>query len=211
MNRLFTALTLIVVLPGCAYSVKPVSVSATNIYTSYDEKIAGSWVIVADEGMRNIEREISASSYVCSAHTFPMKVGDAISTSVKAMMASVFENTTARTVMPTVNDLRRDGSRGAVLVRLDSFEPRVRCSTGFWTGSCTASTDVSFGVTVRGTEGTLYATSVGDSATVDGDSGGACEGGATVLSESISKSVKKALERMGERLSNSRRLRADDT
>jgi len=212
MNKLLGVAALsTVLLGGCSYAVKPVSMPAVNIYSSYDEKIPGTWFIVLDEDMRNIDREISASSHVCSAHKYPINVGDAIATSVNRTMRSVFENTLERKSMPTNQELTEAGAKGTVLVKLDTFEPRVRCSMGFWSGSCTGSADIEFGVIVRGKDGKLFATSVGDSATVDGDSGGACEGVANILSESISKSVKEALERMGERLSNSPKLRDKST
>lgn len=41
----------------------------------------------------------------------------------------------------------------------------------------------------------------------DGEAGGACEGGATSLSEAISKAFREALERYAERVSNSTKLR----
>ena len=212
MNRFFgVVIALVLFLGGCSYAVKPVSMPAMNIYSSYDEKIPGTWVVVIDQDMENISREIRTSSYVCSAHKYPINVGDAIATSVKRTMRSVFENTIDRTSMPTNEELIALRANGTVLVKLDTFEPRLRCSQGFWSVLCTGSADIEFGVIVRGRNGKLFATSVGDSAIIDGDGGGACQGGANVLSEAISKSVKEALERMGERLSNSPKLRKGQT
>jgi hypothetical protein len=212
MNKSFVfGIVFSLLLGGCSYAVKPVSMPAVNIYSSYEDKIPGTWIIVIDEGMENISREISTSSYACSAHKYPINAGGAIATSVKRTMRSIFENTIEQNTMPTKVELERQNASGVVLVKLDSFEPRVRCSAGFWSMSCTGSADVEFGIIVRGQSGKLLATSVGDSATVDGDGGGACEGAANVLSEAISKSVKEALERMGERLSNSPRIRKNST
>ena len=201
----------VVILSGCAYNVKPVSMPALNIYSSYDEKIPGTWVVVIDDSAKNVVREISASSHVCSAHKYPINVGDTIATSIKRTMDSIFENVIERVNMPSSDELQQIDAEGTVLVKMDTFEPKLRCSMGFWSGSCTASTDIEFGVIVRGQQGKLFATSVGDSATTDGDSGGACAGAANVLAESISKSVREALERMGERLSNSPKLRKEST
>ncbi len=201
----------VLILSGCAYNVKPISMPALQIYSSYDEKIPGTWVVVIDDSAKNVVRDISAASYVCSAHKYPINTGNTIATSIKRTMDSIFENVIERTNMPTSAELQRIDAKGTVLVKMDTFEPRLHCSMGFWSGSCTASTDIEFGVIVRGQQGKLFATSVGDSATTDGNSGGVCEGAANVLSESISKSVREALERMGERLSNSPKLRKEQT
>ncbi len=201
----------VLIFSGCAYNVKPISMPALQIYSSYDEKIPGTWVVIIDDSAKNVVREISASSYVCSAHKYPINIGDTIAISIKRTMDSIFENVIERSNMPTSDELQQIDAQGTVLVKMDTFEPRLRCSMGFWSGSCTASTDIEFGVIVRGQQGRLFATSVSDSATTDGDSGVACEGAANVLGESISKSVREALERMGERLSNSPKLRKEQT
>jgi hypothetical protein len=196
-------------LSGCAYSVKPISMPAVNIYSSYDDKIPGTWIIIIDDSAKNVLREIRASSHVCSAHTYPIYFGDAITTSINRTMHSVFENTIERTNMPTFEELQQIGAKGIVLVKMDTFEPRLRCSMGFWSGTCTASSDIGFGIIVRRQHEKLFAASVGGSKTIDGDSGNACEGAVSILSESISKSVREALERMAERLSNSPKLRRE--
>ena len=204
---------LVLFLGGCSYAVKPVSMPAVNTYSSYDEKIPGTWVVVIDEDMKNISREIRTTSYVCSAHKFSINIGDAIATSVKRTMRIIFENTVDRTNIPTKEELKALGANGSILIKLDTFEPRVRCSRFLvcvvYGISWYRSADIEFGVIVRGENRKLLTTSVDGSAVVGGDGGVACEGAANVLAEAISKSVKKALERIGERLSNSPRLRQD--
>jgi hypothetical protein len=51
------------------------------------------------------------------------------------------------------------------------------------------------------------ATTASGSRTVDGGGGGSCEGGATVLGEAITASLRQAIEQMAERISNSSRIR----
>ena len=53
----------------------------------------------------------------------------------------------------------------------------------------------------------LLVTTVGGDRTSDGDGGGACEGGATVLGESINGAIEETMERYAERISNSRKIR----
>lgn len=196
---------------GCAYNVQPVSTKAINIYSSYESKVPGQFAVVLDDSIRNVNREIKPVSHVCSAHTYPISIGDSIAVSVKHTLDSVFEQTVEQSTMPTSEAMTKQGLRGVVLVKMDDFSPRLSCSMGFWSGTCSGSTDISFGVNVRGANGTLLlATTVSGSKTFDGDSGGGCDGGANVLAESITRATKDALERLAERISNSSRLRPND-
>lgn len=79
---------------------------------------------------------------------------------------------------------------------------------GFWSGSCTAHTDLSFGVEVRNPKGMLYATSVEADKTASGDAGQACGGAANILARSIKKATRDAMNRMAERLANAERIRS---
>jgi hypothetical protein len=195
---------------GCAYNVQPVSTKAINIYSSYESKVPGKFAVVLDDSIRNVNREVKPVSHVCSAHTYPISLGDSIAVSVKHTLDSVFEQTVEQSTMPTSEAMTKQGLRGVVLVKMDDFSPRLSCSMGFWSGTCSGTTDISFGVNIRGANGTLLATSVSGSKTFDGDSGAGCGGGANVLSESITRATRDALERLAERISNSSRLRAND-
>jgi hypothetical protein len=92
--------------------------------------------------------------------------------------------------------------------RLGRFSPRLSCSPGFFEGYCTASADMSLGVTVTGPNGKLFSSSVGSSRSADGGSGSACDGGAKVLTQAIELTMRDTMERMAERLSASSKLRA---
>lgn len=195
---------------GCAYKVQPASTRAINIYSSYDGKIPGRFAVVLDERIRNERREIKPVTYVCGAHTYPVSLGDSIAVSLKHTLDQVFEETVERSSMPASDTMADDDLRGVVLVRLDEFSPRISCYAGFWSGTCVGTTDISFGVVVRGVQGTLFATSVAGSKTVDGSAGAFCDEGAMALADSITGAMKDALERMAERLSNAPRLRSPE-
>jgi len=197
---------------GCSYAVKPAPSPAVNIYSSYDEKIPGTWVIVPYENISSIHKEIKTGTSVCIASKYSVNVGDTIDNSIKRTMRSIFENIVEHTSMPTNIGLKNLEANGSILVSLDTFEPKIRCST--FGGVCSGSSDIKLGVVVRGKSGKLFATSVEDSAIVDSDSATTvdrptqgCSRLAYLISEAISKNIKSALEKMGERLSNSPKLR----
>lgn len=195
---------------GCAYNVQPVSTKAINIYSSYESKVPGRFAIVIDDSTRNINREIRPVTSTCSAHSYPISLGESITISIERTLDSVFEQTIEQPTMLSTEAMTKLGIRGVILVKMDEFSPRLSCSMGFWSGTCAGSTDISLGVNIRGVNGVLFATSVSGSKTFDGDSGSGCDGGANVLSESITRATKDALERLAERISNSPRLRSND-
>lgn len=197
----------VVLFSGCAYNVQPQVSAATNIYSSYSEKIPGRYVVVIDSSMNDIHRDIKASSYVCSGPTYPIDMGNVLAASIMGTLDQVFHETIEQSDMPTAEMLKRLDSVGTVFVRLDDFSPRLTCTQGFWSGNCTADTDITFGVQVRDPNGMIYATSVDSEKSSSGDAGQACNGGATVLERSIKKATRDAMNRMAERLSNSDRLR----
>ena len=164
-------------------------------------------MLVIDSSIRNVNREVTPASYICRAHRFPIAVGDSLAVSIKQTLESIFEQVREQGSAPPADQLNKLGFNGVILVRLDDFSPRIICNKGFMSGTCTANTDLSFGVTVRGPGGILASTAASGSKTADGDAGVYCGGGADVLSDSITRATRDALERVGERLSNSPKLR----
>jgi hypothetical protein len=206
----FVCITIAVaIMSGCAYQVPAINVSAPNVYTTYENRIPGSYVLLIDDSVTSVSRQMKASGHVCSAHTYPIFLGDSAGTSVKKLMESLFDNMTVVSSMPTTDEMKRNKVKGALVVKLDTFEPRFSCQMGLFSGTCTASADVAFGLIANGPAGRLVAFSSSGSKTADGGAGGACEGASVVLGDAISKSMKDALERMGERIANSPTLRAN--
>ena len=204
---MFRFLLLLFITSACAYNVQPVSTRAVNLYSAYENKVPGNFVLVMDSSIRNVNREITPASYVCGAHRFPIIVGDSLAVSIKQSLDAIFEQVREQGSAPPADELSSLGLNGVILVRLDDFSPRIICHKGFFEGTCTASTDLSFGVTVRGSGGILVSTAAPGSKTADGSAGIYCSGGADVLSDSITRATRDALERLGERLSNSSKLR----
>jgi hypothetical protein len=207
MNKVHPKILQRIFLSGCAYSVQPVSTRAVNIYSAYENKVPGNFILVMDDSIRNVNREVTPASYVCRAHRYPIAVGDSLAVSIKQTMESIFEHVNEQGSAPSGDQLSKLGFNGVILVRMDDFSPRVLCAEGFFSGTCSASTDISFGVIVRGANGILVSTAASGSKVADSDAGGACGGGATVIGDSITRSTRDALERLAERLSNAPKLR----
>lgn len=209
-NSALFALGLAILVTGCAYNVAPTTAPAVNVYSSYDSKIPGTWVLVVDPSTE-FQREIKPSTYVCSAHKYPFGSVDTIKSSITQTMGNVFEEIITRSAAPTAEEIKQNSLAGVVIVRLDSFQPRLACQQGFWSASCSATADMSFGVEINGAEGRLLGTSVGSSKTYDGDAGVACGEAANVFAEAYRLALKDSLERMAERVANAPKLRGKST
>jgi len=205
--RCFIIALALTAMSACSYNVQPTSAPAVNVYSSYDEKIPGNWAVVIDEDTTVINREISPSSYVCSAHNYPFSTGNTMTVSIQRTMSQIFEETVNRSMIPSIDEMTKSMMDGYVFVRLDSFSPRLSCSTGWWSAKCTSTVDLSFGIEAREVNGDKFATSVGSTKSFDGDGGGACGEASSILAEAYRLALKDAMERLAERASNSTRLR----
>lgn len=207
MGRILAALVITLGIHGCAYQVPTVSAPAVNVYSNYDDKVPGKYFLTVEQNQSVLKRDISASSYVCSAHKFPVDATQSFETSVLQTMTNIFDEVEPVQPAPTISTMQKFGAAGSILVKADTFQPRLSCSAGFWSGNCTSNVDLSIGVVVNSPSGRLLATSAGASRSVDVDAGGACEGGANAIAQAISAAIKESLERVAERLTNSPRLR----
>ena len=180
------SIVLISLISGCAYTVQPASTKPINIYSSYESKVPGQFAIVLDNSISNVNREVKPASFVCGGHTYPIVLGDSIAVSVRHTLDMVFEKTIEQSTIPSNETMAKLGLRGVVLIKMDDFSPRLFCSEGIWAGTCSGTTDISFGINIRSANRTLLSTAVSGSKTFEGDSPG-CGGGANVLAESITR------------------------
>lgn len=192
---------------GCSHKVVAPTASTIEIHTSYEEKIQGNWVVIVDESSTTFEREVSPSSYACSAHSFIFNPGESIQISAINALKKVFENATLQKRAPSIKDMKRDNLSGYALVELEGFNPRIICHQGFWSIKCTVDVDIEFGIDVRGTEGKLLGVSVGSRKSVDGGAGAFCGSISELFGESYRRALSDSLEEMVEEVSNSTKIR----
>lgn len=66
------------------------------------------------------------------------------------------------------------------------------------------------GLVIDGLSGRLLGTRVEGDDDYKAEAGGACEGGAIAIGKALEEAMKEALERLGEKISNSPRLRSTE-
>jgi hypothetical protein len=207
--RLAASIAATFVLSACAYNVTPTTAPAVNIYSSYEKKVPGRWAIVLDDSVRTLRRDVKPATYICSAHSYPIDAGGALSSSLRRTFEQVADDTVSKDSIPSPQAMQAEGLTGSIFVKLDEFQPRLSCQQGFWAGTCSSTVDISIGTIIRAADGqTLLSTSAGSSRTADGGAGPACGDAGQAMSEATSRAMKDALERLAERMANSTALRA---
>lgn len=201
MIRTTIVLCVAVAATGCAHKIDPASVSSVNVYTTRDAKIPGKYNLVIDDNIKGLTKEVKMSSYACSAHTYPMSVGNPLAQSIRNATRSAFENAME---MSTGGTPAADIS-GTVVYRLEDFNPKLSCSTGFWSVNCTATTELGMNILVRDNAGKVVVnTAASASRSADGDAGSMCDKAGNLVGESFVKATKEVLERLLERVSNAK-------
>lgn len=207
--RIFVSAVCIFVLYGCAYNVATQISPATNIYSSYDDKMNGEVVLVIDNNIRNYHQEVKPSSFLCSAHKFPVNLDESLAISLKQTTEAIFEHVLEQNSMPTKKQLENFNCRGVIYIKLKRIYPILKFTQGFWSASADAHCDLVLDILVKDINNNrLMVTTVGGTGRADGSGGGFCQGGANVLSEAIFNCVRDTMERYAERLSNSQKIRS---
>jgi hypothetical protein len=208
MLKILVVSCIFIFLFGCAYSVPSTIAPAVNIYSSYEDKIQGTVVLVIDDSVNNISQEVKPSSYVCGAHKYPVRLDSALAISIKQTTDALFENVIEQNNLPSKEHMQKLNSQGVIFIKLNRFFPKISFSMGFWSGHANASCDIVLDVVVKDMNNrNLVTTSVGGSRSADGDSGINCGNGANVLSDAIAISIRDTMERYAERISNSEKIR----
>jgi len=177
-----------------------------NVYTTFDSKIPGRWVVTLDS-VGTLAGQITMGSYACSAHNYPFDAGDSFKTSTISTLEQVFDTIEHRQAPPTREQMQSEGIAGVVMIRVDNFTPKATCTQGFWSMSCTSNVELALGVKIEGPNGSLFASSVGSQRSADGDAGGACGGVSNVVSDAYRNSLRETMERLAERVGSAPKLR----
>ncbi|MDG4868394.1 hypothetical protein P8631_10330 [Guyparkeria sp. 1SP6A2] len=194
-----------VLFSGCAYnSNAPVSASY-DVYSSYGDKVPGRYALYIDGG--DFKGDFKPLGFACSAHTYSQDATGAFEQSV----IKTFENIIV-TVEPvdsplSFEELKSRNLDGQIVVRGEEMDVRISVIPGFWSASIEADVEFAANMTVDSQQGRLLGTTVSGDGDALAGAGTACEGGAKALSLAASDALKELMQRLGERISNSPRVR----
>jgi hypothetical protein len=206
MKRILTVVALGLTLSGCAYNA-PVAVTPNlDVYSSYGAKLPGSYLLYIDDD--TFSQTIKATGYSCSAHTYPLDVRAAFRDSAVKTIDQLVENVQVVTEPVPASALASQGKAGMIIIRSDTLQARFVAAPGFWSATIDANVDLAASVTVDGVQGRLLGTTAEGSGNAQSDAGAMCGGAADAIGHATEKAIKQLLGQIGERLSNSERLRS---
>jgi hypothetical protein len=206
--KFFTFLCGLVLVYGCAYFVPSTVSPAVIIHSFYKDKITGTVILAIDDNVKNASLDVKATGYFCRWYKFPVTLDSSFNQSVKITTDAIFEKVVEQDKLSTQDPILQMGGRGIIYVKLNRFNPKITFSQGFRSIYAHASCDIVLDVTIKDANyKNLFTTTVEGSHSVDGDGGAFCRNGANLLSEAISLAMREAMERYGEWLTNSERIR----
>lgn len=209
MKKLIIALTLVcATATGCTYKAPVDSIKSVNVYSAYEEKVPGNFAIIVETDESLFNKTVSPSSYQCGAHDFDLEFASSFVASVKEANAGIFESVASRTTIPTVAEMEKDSLSGYVLIQGKFFEPRITFIPGFFSARSNATVNIGFDYSVRDKHNKLIVTgTVSGERSYEGEAGAFCSSGTDTLMQATQKAMRDVLERYGERISNSEKLR----
>ncbi len=203
--NLSSALTIGIAFCGCTYQAQVQDAPSYNLVTNYENKIPGLWFLYIDS--TGLQRPIKPSSFVCSAHKFPITASGPFESSVRQTLNNVFEIVEAVTSPVTGNEIKSRAARGLIVVRGEEVRAKLDAKPGYWTASMEGQATLVASVYVNSASGRVMGTTFEGTAIKEADAGAMCGGGAAALGEAVTEAMRDAMRKMGEALSNSERVR----
>lgn len=191
---------------GCAYRAETMTVAAYNVYSSYENKLPGKYLLYVEGAKLN--KTIKPSDFNCAAHTYPLELSGGFVGSVRKTFANLVEEVEVVDAPVDRGELPARGARAMIMVRGEEVNGRLRVVPGFWVAGMETQVEIASSVVVDGRKGRLLGTTVSGDGNAQGSAGGFCEGGAKALVESAEQAMKEVVGRLGEALSNSERVRS---
>jgi hypothetical protein len=204
--RALVALLGALTLAGCAYKAAPVDAASYSVVTSFSEKVHGKWLLAVNADALN--QDVKPSTFVCSAHNFPLQLSGVYVTSVAETLRNVFDQIELVPAPIPGDQVRKRGANGIIVVRGEEVRPRLDIQPGFWSANMKTQVVVVASVYADGPKGRVFGTTVEGQGIADAEAGMMCEGGAKSLTDAASTAIRDSVRKIAEALGNSDRVRS---
>lgn len=192
---------------GCTYNASVDTVKNVNVYSAYEEKIPGNFAIIIDSDSSVMNVNISSSTRVCWTDTYEISFSNTFISSIKKANEHIFQSITPKNTIPTVSEMKKDNLAGYIFIQCKFFEPRISVNSGAWTSKANVTVGIGFDYIIRDNKNNVIITGTISSERTHEDSIYLCSQATEVINIASQKAMRDALERYGERISNSQKLR----
>lgn len=205
MSAKFAACALALATTACAYNAPTSVAPARAVYSNYDDKVAGNYALYVDS--EEMLKDVKVIGFACSAHSYPTDARAAFRRSVVGTFENLVERVEVVERPLSQTALIERGLTAMIVVEAEDFSVDLSVIPGFLNKQMQADVEIAARIAVDGQRGRLLGSSVEGDDDFRTDAGFACDGGGAAIGRATEKAMKEAMERLGERLTNSRRLR----
>lgn len=190
---------------GCAYNA-PVGVSPNlNVYLSYGDKLPGRYAVYVNADSFNTT--VRPTGLNCGAHNYPLDLRESFKASALATVRQLVGDAELVESPLPATELARRGLTGQISVQADTIVARVQVISGFWSSTADSTIELTAGMNVDTGTGRVLGTTAQGFGNAQNDAGSFCGQVAVAIGSATEKAVRQVLGQLGERLSNSERLR----
>lgn len=193
-------------LASCARNVEVMSSPNLNVYTSYADKVPGKWALFVQGPALN--RDVHTDGLACAAYSYPLKLESSFRQSVAGTFRNLVMDIDVLDQAPTMDTIRSGGYRGLIRVSGDDLRTHLTFMPGFFTSTAEVGVEIDAGVIVETPVGRVLGTQATGTGRSDHDAGAFCSGTAPALSAATAQAIKAVVGQLGERFSNSVRVRS---
>lgn len=197
--KLFLIVLLATIMAGCSHSVAVRPNVSPMAYNFSDKPINAHICLVMHDSISNHKQVVNPKSYVCSAWSYPVEMGPAISSTITQVAKNCFREVEVMNSIP----VGKHHFNGILMVDLIDANLDLTFLPGFWSATADCYTEMNLKLTfLDGNNKKVWQSVVGYSKRQTGDSGGACEGGSTAISQALEACLKNISIQLAEKLTN---------
>ena len=201
-----TSLFCLALIGGCTYDAPTKISAAYSVYSNYDEKIPGIYGLHVDA--EEMKQDVKATGHgQCSAYSYPVDARNAFTQSVYGTFEKLVEEMRRVDKPIPATNLRAQGIDGMIRIKVENLEADFTPIPAGWVWLLEADSEITASIQIVGHEGNLLGSTIEGSDEYGHSAGLWCEGGSVAVSKSVEASMKKTMDRLGERLTNSVRVR----
>ena len=192
---------------GCTYKTSVDIVKNVNIYSCYEEKIPGNFALIIDNEESIMDVEISPSTRTCWTDTYKIYFYNTFNNSIKEMNSNIFQSILEKKTIPSVSEMEKDNFDGYILIRSKFFEPRIEVISSGLESIARVTVGIGFDYIIRDKNNKMILNDTVSSERTYEENISLCSHASKSINSAVQKSMRDALERYGERISNSEKLR----
>lgn len=180
-------LSSLLALGGCAFQA-PVAPSMAGAAAVMPSRVSQVPLVLVINDLAPASRQVRPGALQCSAHTYPMNLGDALSASLRSTTLAAYPNLR----IASGSEPARPGE-ARIHVSVDSLDARLRFLPGFWQATASANVEVALSVQVTDSRNRDVYRGVA-LGTGSEDVAGGCPDGASALGEAASKALRRLMQ-----------------